>query len=91
MSNIISVNKIPTKGWILLMYIRQECLFSFEEILKFQKENKLQLILSQLDFSNLINKLTKPKHKRGPKGYNPVSLINALIAMQVEKSIILKD
>ncbi|WDC83373.1 transposase [Caloramator sp. mosi_1] len=67
------------------MYIRQECLFSFEEILKFQKENKLQLILSQLDFSNLINKLTKPKHKRGPKGYNPVSLINALIAMQLEK------
>ena len=40
------------------MYIRQECLFSFEEILKFQKENKLQLILSQLDFSNLIIKET---------------------------------
>lgn len=67
------------------MYIRQECMFSFEEILKFQKENRLQLILSQLDFSNLINKLNKPSHKRGPKGHNPVSLINALIAMQVEK------
>jgi len=43
------------------------------------------MILSQLDFSNLINKLNKPSHKRGPKGHNPVSLINALIAMQVEK------
>ena len=36
-------------------------------------------------FRKFIYQVTKPKHKRGPKGYNPVSLINALIAMQVEK------
>jgi hypothetical protein len=30
------------------MYIQQECLFSFEEILKFQPKSKLEMILSEL-------------------------------------------
>ena len=31
------------------MYIRQECLLSFEEILKLQPKTKLELVLSQID------------------------------------------
>lgn len=67
------------------MYIRQECFFSFNEIIKFQKETKLQLVLSQLDFNNLILKFSKSNRKKGPKGYNVSALLNALIAMQLEK------
>lgn len=41
------------------MYIQQECLFSFEEILKFQPKSKLEIILAELDFENLISELSK--------------------------------
>lgn len=67
------------------MYIRQECFLSFEEIIKFQKETKLQMVLAQLDFSILVCKLSKPSHKRGPKGHEILPLLNSLIAMQLEK------
>lgn len=67
------------------MYIRQECLFSFEEIIKFQPKTRLELIFSQLDFKNLLNTLAKLHAKRGPKGHNELALLYALVAMQVEK------
>lgn len=67
------------------MYIRQECFFSFDEIVKLQPGTKLQSILAKLDFSKLVSALNKPEHRRGPKGYNPLTLINSLIAMQLEK------
>lgn len=53
------------------MYIRQECIFSFYKLLKFQPETKLKMVLSQFDFSNMLMLLylSKPKHKRGPNGY----------------------
>lgn len=67
------------------MYIRQECIFSFEELMKFQPETKLEMVLSQLDFSNVLLFLSRPEHKRGPKGYDALPLLYALIAMQLEK------
>src|SRR5699024_4842523 len=73
------------------MYIRQTTLFSFEEIMEFQQETKLELILSQIDVSNLANALRKPSNSRGPKGYIPEQLIYSLIAMQVEKIQTIKD
>ncbi|WP_102400992.1 transposase [Haloimpatiens massiliensis] len=67
------------------MYIRQECLFSFEEIMKFQPKTRLELILAQLDFSNVLNGLAQLHATRGPKGHNELALLYALVAMQVEK------
>lgn len=57
------------------MYIRQECLFSFDELIKFQPETKFEMVLSQLDFSNAVLSLSRPEYKRGPKGYDPLSLL----------------
>ncbi len=73
------------------MYIRQISLISFEEIIKFQQENKLEMIFSQINISKLTSALRKTAEKRGPKGYEPSSLIYALIAMQVEKIQTIKD
>lgn len=67
------------------MYIRQQCVFSFEELIKLQPETKLEMVLSQLNFSNMMLSLSRPEHKRGPKGYNAMPLLYALIAMQLEK------
>lgn len=60
-------------------------MFSFDELLKFQPETKLEMVLSQLDFSNMLSYLSRPEHKRGPKGYDALPLLYALIAMQLEK------
>ena len=73
------------------MYIRQTTLFSFEEIIKFQKQTKLELILAQIGTSKLANTMKKSFIARGPKGYNPVNLLYALIAMQVEKITSIKS
>lgn len=73
------------------MYIRQTTLFSFEEIIEFQQETKLELILSQIDVSKLANVLKKPSNSKGPKGYEPEQLIYSLIAMQIEKIQSIKD
>ncbi len=43
------------------------------------------MVLSQLDFSNVVLSLSRPEYKRGPKGYDPLPLLYALIAMQLEK------
>lgn len=67
------------------MYIRQECLLSFEEIIKYQPKTRIELILSQLDFTNLLNELTKNHSVRGPKGHNEQALICTLVAMQVDR------
>ena len=73
------------------MYIQQECLFSFEEILNFQPKSKLEMILSELCFDNLISELRKLHTMCGPKGYPVETLINAFIAMQVERIPTLTD
>lgn len=73
------------------MFIQQECLFSFEEILKFQPKSKLEMILSELSFDNLVLKLSKHHTSCGPKGYPISALINSYIAMQVERIPTLTD
>lgn len=73
------------------MYIQQECLFSFEEILNFQQKSKLEMILSKLCLDKIIFKLNKMHTSCGPKGYPVQSLINAFIAMQVERIPTLTD
>lgn len=73
------------------MYIRQTTLFSFEEIIKFQQQTKLELILEQIDVSVFIKELKKRDNSRGPKGYKPETMIYSLIAMQVEKINSIKD
>ncbi len=73
------------------MYIRQQTLFSFEEILKFQKETQLELIFAQLDLSEIANKLGKSSYSRGPKGYCVMDLLYAKIAMQIERIPTVKD
>ncbi|SES88470.1 hypothetical protein SAMN03080614_101641, partial [Anaerobranca gottschalkii DSM 13577] len=64
------------------MYIRQMSIISFEEIIKFQQETKLEMILSQLDISKIAYSLRKSGYSKGPKGYEVTSMIYALIAMQ---------
>ncbi|WP_034428805.1 transposase, partial [Caldisalinibacter kiritimatiensis] len=66
-------------------------LISFEEIINFQQETKLEMILSQIDVSKIANKLRKSSNSKGPKGYEPTTMIYALIAMQVEKIQTIKD
>ena len=56
MSNILSDSKItrnPKGVKPLNMYIRQTTLFSFEEIIKFQQQTRLELILEQIDVSKI--------------------------------------
>jgi len=67
------------------MIIRQESMFSYEEILNFQKETQLELILSQLDFTKIRIALGTSREKRGPKGYFAEDMLSALIAMHLEK------
>ena len=92
MSNIVSDKTNNSKGVkSLTMYIRQQTLFSFEEILKFQKETQLELIFSKLDLSKIANKLGKSSYSRGPKGYCVMDLLYAKIAMQIERIPTVKD
>lgn len=67
------------------MYIRQEYLLSFEEIVKFQPITKIELILSQLNFTNILEELSKLHAVPGAKGHNELALIYSLVAMQVDK------
>lgn len=48
-------------------------LISFEEIMEFQQETKLEMVLSQIDVSKLANLLRKSADSKGPKGYDPDS------------------
>ena len=73
------------------MYIRQMSLISFEQIMEYQQETKLEMVLSQIDVSKIASSMRKSFGTKGPKGYEPSSIIYALIAMQVEKIQTIKD
>lgn len=66
-------------------------MFSFEEIMNFQQETRLEMILSQIDVSKLCCALKKPSNTKGPKGYDITSLVYALLAMQVEKFSLISE
>ena len=63
------------------MYIRQQTLFSFEEILKFQKETRIELIFYHLDLSRIPKAL----------GKSSIDLLYAFIAMQIERIPTVRD
>lgn len=67
------------------MYIQQQCLLSFEEIIKYQPKTKLEMILAQLNFTNILNFLSSKSAVRGPKGWDSLTLLYSLIAMQLEQ------
>jgi transposase len=68
---------------VILIYIRQQCLFSFEELIKLQPETKLTLVFKALDLSKVVGGLQK-KSRSGPKGYDPENILRALLAKRLE-------
>jgi IS5 family transposase len=66
------------------LYIRQPCVFSFEDAIKMQPRSRLEIILDTLDFDDVIAALNKKdKQNRGPIGYLTRNKLSALIAMRV--------
>lgn len=65
------------------LYIRQQCLISFEDALKMQPETRLEKIFSTLDLYPIISRL--PRKHNGPRGYNAKYKLRALIAAKIEQ------
>ncbi len=65
------------------MYIQQQCLFSFEEIMKLQPETRLEKIFYTLDLKPIIDNLEKSS--LGPTGYSLTAKLRALFAMVIER------
>lgn len=66
------------------MYIRQQCLYSFEDALKMQPQTRLERIFTTLDLTPVLEKL--PVNSRGgPNGYGNASKLRALIAARIEQ------
>lgn len=65
------------------MYIRQELLLSFEDLMALQPQTKLELLFQEMDLT-IFQKEVTYFSKRGPIGHDPVPIIRALIAQQVE-------
>jgi len=64
---------------------RQTTLLTLDQIIKMQPLTKLQAILTFVDYSIMLETFKIDYSKRGPKGFSYVSLLNALIAMQIDK------
>lgn len=66
------------------LYIRQPCVFSFEDAIRMQPRSRLKIILDTLDFDDIIAALDqKDKQNGGPVGYSARNKLSAFIAMQV--------
>lgn len=65
------------------MYIRQEPLLSFEDLMELQPQTKLELILENVDWSEVVKII--PRSRKGPNGYHPIPIIRALLAQQIEQ------
>ena len=66
------------------MYIRQQCLFSFEDALKMQAQSRLEKIFLTLDLAPILNKLAI-SYRGGPAGYDATNKLRALIAAKLEQ------
>jgi hypothetical protein len=66
------------------LYIRQQCLFSFEDALKMQAQSRLEKIFLTLDFAPILNKLPI-SYRGGPAGYDATNKLRALIAAKLEQ------
>ena len=67
------------------MIIRQDCFFSYDELMKISPKTKLMMILDQIDVSPVASAMKKAPGTRGPKGYPKENLLYALIAKEVEQ------
>lgn len=73
------------------MYIRQMSLLSFDQIMEYQQETRLEKVFKQIDVSKLSYALRKPPDSKGPKGFDPSPMIYAVLAMQLEKMATVKQ
>lgn len=74
------------------MYIRQTCLLSFEEVMQYQQETRLEKVFEQIDVSKISSVLLKPSFSRGgPKGFDPSPMMYAFLAMHLEKIATVKQ
>lgn len=64
---------------------RQQTLFTLDQIIEFQPLTKLQSILTFVDYSIILKTFKIDVSKRGPKGFSYISLLNSLMAKQVEQ------
>ncbi len=80
---MVTNQKTKKRGEVTII-IRQQPLFTFEELMELKGKTKLELILDQIDVTSLSEKM-KHRSKRGPRGYNPTPIIYALIAQQIEQ------
>jgi|CZCB01.1.fsa_nt_gi transposase len=64
---------------------RQTTLFTLDQILEIQPLTKLQAVLTFVDYSIMLEAFKIDASKRGPKGFSYSSLLNALLAMQIEQ------
>jgi transposase len=64
--------------------IRQTLLFSFDQLYKMQTKSRLEQILNEITIPVQFSNLFKASDERGPKGYSPLSMFYAIIAMRIE-------
>lgn len=64
------------------LYIRQNPLFSFDTLMKYQPRTRLAKLFESLDIYPVIRSMPA-KSSRGPKGYSLFAMVRALIAKQV--------
>ena len=67
------------------MIIRQDCFFSYDDLMKISPKTRLMMILDQIDVSPLAHAMEKSPGTRGPKGYPKERLLYALLAKDVEQ------
>ncbi len=66
------------------MYIRQGCVFSFEDAIKMQPQSRLESVLATLNLRAVVATLDEDiDYRRGPNGYSTETKLRALIAMRV--------
>ena len=64
------------------MYIRQNPLFSFDTLMKYEPQTRLSMVFNEINVYPVIRELPV-KSAQGPKGYSFVALLRADIAKQV--------
>jgi IS5 family transposase len=65
------------------LYILQECLFSFEELLKMQSKERLPIFFSSLDLRPYVKEL-RSRSPRGADGHCRQGILRALMAAPLE-------
>jgi len=78
---IQQINKMEDEA---TLYIRQQCLFSFEDALKMQPQTRLERIFITLDLDSIFNKLSV-RSEGGPDGYSIASKLRAVLAAKIEQ------